>query len=103
MSDGRRKHSEVFLLRGSLVRLRRKCGKPRCRCTRGELHETWALSYSVRGRTRMVPLRPQDLPEVRRALTRYKKALETLERNVLQGIERLRETIRQRKHQGGRT
>lgn len=27
------------LLPGSLYTLRRKCGKPNCRCNRGELHE----------------------------------------------------------------
>ena len=27
------------LLPGSLYTLRRKCGKPNCRCSRGELHE----------------------------------------------------------------
>lgn len=36
---------EAFCARGRLVRgsfqtLRRRCGKPRCRCTRGQLHET---------------------------------------------------------------
>jgi hypothetical protein len=28
------------LVRGSLQTLRRRCGKPRCRCTRGQLHES---------------------------------------------------------------
>ena len=41
------------LLRGSLVTLRRRCGKPSCRCAVGEqLHETPALSHSEGGRTR---------------------------------------------------
>ena len=33
------------LLPGSLYVLRRKCGKPNCHCTRGELHESTVLSY----------------------------------------------------------
>jgi hypothetical protein len=38
------------LPRGSLVTLRRRCGKPSCRCADGErLHETPALSYSDGG------------------------------------------------------
>ena len=31
------------LLPGSLYTLRRKCGKPNCRCSRGELHEGTVL------------------------------------------------------------
>ena len=34
------------LLRGNVYRNRRKCGKDGCRCTRGELHESWV--YHVR-------------------------------------------------------
>ncbi len=40
------------LLPGSLYTLRRKCGKPNCRCSRGELHESTVLSYRGQGRPR---------------------------------------------------
>lgn len=40
------------MLRGSLVTLRRRCGKQSCRCVQGdERHEAPALSYSEHGRT----------------------------------------------------
>jgi hypothetical protein len=45
-----------MLLRGSAIRLRRKCGKAACHCRKGEPHATWALSYSVRGKTRILLL-----------------------------------------------
>jgi hypothetical protein len=45
------------LLRGSVVVRRRRCGKPNCRCADGQqLHEAPALSYSDRGRTKIVLL-----------------------------------------------
>jgi hypothetical protein len=44
------------VLPGSLITLRRKCGKANCRCASGTPHETPALSYSVAGRTRILTL-----------------------------------------------
>lgn len=97
MRRSKQRPSELPLLRGSLIVLRRKCGKPSCSCAKGALHETPALSYSLRGVTKMLTLRRQDLPEVRAGLRRYKKALGELERKVLGGIARLRKRIEREK------
>ena len=78
------------LLRGSLITLRRRCGKPNCRCADGAPHETPALSYSVEGRTRTVTLRSEDLPAVKAALARYAASRQRLEDDALAGIEALR-------------
>jgi hypothetical protein len=78
------------LVRGSLITLRRRCGKPNCRCADGAPHETPALSYSVEGRTRTVTLRPADVPAVQAALERYGAARQRLEDDALAGIEALR-------------
>ena len=78
------------LVRGSLITLRRRCGKPNCRCADGVAHETPALSYSLEGRTRTLTLRPQDVPVVRAALERYAAARQRLEDEALDGIEALR-------------
>jgi hypothetical protein len=76
----------IGMLRGSLVQLRRKCGGENCRCQRGDLHETWALSYSVRGRTHLISLRDEDVAAVRAALERYRRAQEELEKRAMRGI-----------------
>jgi len=76
-----------LLLRGSLVVLKRKCGKNTCRCTEGHLHETPALSYSVEGATRIVSLPPGEVPRVKAGLARYRKALDELERTARAGIQ----------------
>jgi len=78
-----------LLLRGSLVVLKRKCGKKTCRCSEGQLHETPALSYSVDGVTRIVSLPPGEVPTVKAGLARYRRALEDLERTALGGIDTL--------------
>jgi len=66
------------VLPGSLITLRRKCGKASCRCAAGDPHESPALSYSVAGRTKMLTLRPEEVEEVARAVARYRKSVNDL-------------------------
>lgn len=67
------------VLPGSLITLRRKCGKPTCRCVTGSPHETPALSYSVDGRTKMLTLNAEEVAAVAAAVARYRKTVKTLE------------------------
>lgn len=67
------------VLPGSLITLRRKCGKASCRCATGAAHETPALSYSVGGRTKMLTLTAEEVPAVAAAVARYRKAVTDLE------------------------
>ncbi len=67
------------VLPGSLITLRRKCGKASCRCATGAPHETPALSYSVGGRTKMLTLSAEEVPAVARAVARYRKTVNDLE------------------------
>lgn len=87
------KHSQktpsIDLVRGSLVRFRRKCGGKNCRCQRGELHESWALSYSAEGRTHLISLRDDDVKLVQSALDRHRVAREELEERAMKGLSEL--------------
>lgn len=86
------------LVRGSLVILRRKCGKQACRCADGEqLHENPALSVSEGGRTRIVALRPEHVPAAEAALGRYSAAREKLEVDAAAGVEALRAWVAARR------
>ena len=76
----------ALLLRGSVITLKRKCGRLGCHCARGTLHETPALSLNVDGKTRIVTLRPAELPEIRAALARYKRARTALDEQVRAGL-----------------
>ena len=70
--------SQRGLLRGNLLERRRVCGKPNCRCTRGELHAGLYLVFSEGGKLRQlfvpkawesrVRLWVQDYHEIRRLL-----------------------------------
>jgi len=88
-----KKESSNELFRGSIVTLRRRCGKENCRCVDGEPHETPALSYSIKGRTHMLTLRRGDVPRVKKGLARHEKERASLETRALKGIKRLRREI----------
>lgn len=85
------------ILRGSLITLRRKCGSHACRCLQNSLHETPVLSYSLKGATKMLALRSQDVPTVAAALKRYQHSLRTLDQQALAGIHGLRQRIQKEK------
>ena len=61
------------LLPGSLYTLRRKCGKPNCRCTRGELHESTVLAYRGQGRSQNVSPAPKQLEPLRKLTEPYRR------------------------------
>ncbi len=85
--------AEERMIRGSLLRWRRKCGGKNCHCASGELHESWALSCSVDGRTRVISLRDEDVEGVRAALERYRLASRDLEERAMEGLRELRAGI----------
>jgi hypothetical protein len=83
-------HRLPFVVRGSLITVKRKCGNPNCRCARGALHTNPALAYSVGGKMHLLYLRPQDVPHVEAARARYQRAQAALEQRALRGIATLR-------------
>jgi len=95
--DARLPSKADLVVRGTIITLTRKCGTSTCRCARGDLHSTPALSYSVGGVTKMLTFKPTDLPVVGAALARYRKAESDLDRRALDGIAVLRERFKQRK------
>jgi hypothetical protein len=87
----------LFVLRGTLLTLRRQCGKPTCWCARGGQHETRALAYKVAGVAKILTLRPQDVRTVRAALARYQRLVRRLERQVQASVATLRAQIAREK------
>lgn len=60
------------LIRGTLGTRRRVCGKPSCRCTRGELHESTYLSASDQGQVRQVHVPEAEKDHVSAGVERYR-------------------------------
>jgi hypothetical protein len=59
------------LVKGNVYEMARKCGKPSCACTRGELHRSMVLSWSERGKTQLFSIPPDRLAEVREKSEEY--------------------------------
>ena len=78
-----------FLLRGSLIILRRRCGKRSCHCAHGQPHASPALSFSTQGKTRILTLTPDLLAEVHCALQQYRRQQKSLERQAAAGLRQL--------------
>jgi len=77
--------SQGPLFPGSFYLLKRKCGKPSCRCARGQLHTVWVLSRSEEGKHKLYSFPPEQRAEVRQRATgwrRYQRARALLLRQV---------------------
>ena len=83
------------VLRGCLIRLRRKCGKPHCRCAKGKPHVSPALSVSYRAQTKLLTLPPDFVPPVVAALKRYRQLRLALERQANAALKRLARQLHQ--------
>jgi len=78
LHDQMREAIEVFLrrqplVRGTLYQRRRRCGRPGCRCARGQLHVSEAFCQATERGSRHVALATLDLDQVRRGVTDYRE------------------------------
>ena len=87
---------KIELLRGSVITLRRRCGKKNCHCHQGSPHETPALSYSQAGKTRILTVPGNLVPSVRAAAQRYQRARAALEQQGSAGLRQLETFLRSR-------
>jgi hypothetical protein len=87
--------SSTPFLRGSLITLRRRCGKSGCRCAgkNGIPHESPALSCAIGGKSHVITLTVADVPKVAAALDRYSREQRRLERGCEEGIAWLRTQV----------
>jgi len=85
------------MVRGTLFTLRRRCGKPNCRCATGQAHESPALAYPEGGRTKTITVAAADVEQVRAALQRYNTARAALDASADAGLADLRARLGQRR------
>ena len=69
------------LVKGSLIRNRRRCGKPGCRCQEGEQHESFAFTYKKLGKSVLIHVPEHLEAEARTAQHDYRK-LKTLVKDL---------------------
>ena len=58
---------------GSLYLLRRKCGKPTCRCAQGHLHEAWVLTRSEAGKAKLLAVPTEQRARLRQLTQTYRR------------------------------
>ena len=83
------------LLPGSLYTLKRRCGKPNCRCAKGQLHASTVLSY--RGEQKPQTITPpagqiDTLKKMTDEYRRFRKAraqLVRLQRQMLEWVDQI--------------
>jgi len=82
------------MLQGSIVKINARCGKKGCKCARGEYHGvSYYLSYKEGGRTQMVYIPKQLVPEVTQRVEDFKRYWQL-------GVELAQVNLRELKHKG---
>ena len=69
----RQLHRSQPMVQGSYYRLRRKCGKPNCRCASGQLHASWVLTRSERGKDRLYTVPEDQRARLRQWAAEYRR------------------------------
>ena len=65
--------SDKPVIKGSVYELKRKCGKPGCKCAQGELHCRMVLSASEKGKTSLRVIPHGFLVEIKIKAIRYQE------------------------------
>ena len=65
--------SDLPVVKGTVYELKRKCGKPGCKCAQGELHTRMVLSSSEKGKTRLRVIPRGFLVETQQKVRRYQE------------------------------
>ena len=61
------------MVQGSFYLLRRKCGKPNCRCATGQLHAAYVLTRSEQGKDRLYMVPQEQRAQVRKWAAEYRR------------------------------
>lgn len=65
--------SDRPMIKGTVYELKRRCGKPGCRCARGQLHTRMVVSASEGGKTKLHVVPKGFLAEVHAKVRRYQE------------------------------
>lgn len=61
------------ILAASLSKTQKICGKPNCKCARGDKHVVYQLSWTEDGKRRSAHIRAGDLLRLQTAVDRYRR------------------------------
>ena len=66
-------YSDKPVIKGSVYELKTKCGKPGCKCAKGQLHHRMVISASEKGKTKLRAIPHGFLVEVQTKVRRYQE------------------------------
>jgi len=81
------------VVRGSLIQSRIRCGKPTCKCAKGEFHTAFYLSRRIGGKTRMHHIAKDQVAVIKL----WKKNYERLEALLEKLTDALMEELKKEK------
>lgn len=61
------------VIKGTLVEMKKTCGKPNCKCMKGEKHKALYVSQYVKGSPRMLFVPKAQEKRIRQCVENYKK------------------------------
>jgi hypothetical protein len=77
------------LIVGSLVEMENTCGKPNCKCAKGDKHKSWCLAVRDMGKRKMVHIPRGWEEEVFEGVKTYREICRQMEIVSQIGIERI--------------
>lgn len=77
------------LIVGGLVEMANTCGKPNCKCTRGEKHMSWCVSLRHKGKRKMIHIPRACEQEVFEGIKTYQSLWEQMEIISETSLERI--------------
>jgi len=100
--------SDRSVLKGTVYELKRKCGKPGCKCAQGVLHARMVLSASESGKTRLRVIPRGSLVETQQQVKRYQQLrrararIVQIHRQMLKLMDAMEAMRRQQMADGGK-
>jgi hypothetical protein len=81
-------HDSPFIV-GSLVEMSNTCGKPNCKCTRGEKHKSWCLAVRDQGKRKMMHIPHASESSVFKLVNTYQELWKQVEIISQENFERI--------------
>ncbi len=85
------------LIKGSIIFRRMTCGKPNCKCARGELHDCVCITYKEGGKTKTIYVDKSKQAEALMMCANYKRMKVLLKDLTLVNLELVKSERSRRK------
>lgn len=77
------------LIVGSLVEMANTCGKPNCKCTKGDKHRSWCLAVRHEGKRKMIHIPRQCENVIFEGVKTYQELWKQMETISQESLERI--------------